>query len=301
MLAKCQEGIEQLSDEVAYSLSSKEKRPILEKLTFGAGGFTSLYNLIIDDVWLGETERALVRRAIYDLENAAVTLKHTGDTQGASVQAHEAAEKFPKAALSRTGSSKTLKSFGHDIPKLFRQLLVAEPRYSYVSLPVENLQKLTPDMELRYSFVPRSLKMAVEGFHGSLYVCGIIAQMWLFDQARGSIKSGFKECSFYLDGSNATYYCKKATAKSAVLTHFRSTRSSGSQMADLILNPSSSALYLEVTDPNQDAHLREQFLLHLRNPGNKVSPEEIGLKMVHGPEGSYTTIMLKIPIVGPTG
>jgi HEPN domain-containing protein len=300
VLANFQEGIEQLSDEVASSLSPEEKRPVLEKLTFGARGFTSLHNLIIDDLWLSETEQALVRRALYDLENAAVTLKHTGDTQAASVQAHEAAEKFLKAALSRAGSSKALKSFGHDIPRLFRELLVAEPRYSCVELPVENLQRLAPNMELRYSHVPRSLEMAVEGFHGSLYVCGILAQMWLFDQARGSTKSAFKECSFYIDGSNATYYCKKATADSAVLTHFRSSKYTGSQMADLVMASSSSALYLEVTDPNQDAQLRWQFLLHLRNPGKKVSPDEIGLNMVNGPEGSYATVMLKAPVIRPT-
>jgi hypothetical protein len=116
VLANFQEGIEQLPDEVAHSLSPEERRPILEKLTFGARGFFSLHNLIIDDGWLGDTECALVRRALYDLENAAVTLKHTGDTQAASVQAHEAAEKFLKAALSKAGSTKALKSFGHDIP-----------------------------------------------------------------------------------------------------------------------------------------------------------------------------------------
>jgi hypothetical protein len=141
--------------------------------------------------------------------------------------------------------------------------------------------------------------MAVEGFHGSLYVCGIIAQMWLFDQARVSKKTDFKECSFYVDGSNGTYYCKKVTLDSVVLTHFRSSKYTGSQMADITMDPSNSALYLEVTDHNQDAQLRGLFLLHLRNPGKKVSPEEVGLNMVHGPEGSYASIMLKAPIHGP--
>lgn len=71
-------------------------------------------------------------------------------------------------------------------------------------------------------------------------------------------------------------------------------------MADLVLAPSSSALYLAVTDPKEDAQLRGQFLLHLRNPGKKVSHEEIGLNMVHGPEGSYTTVMLNAPVLRPT-
>jgi HEPN domain-containing protein len=299
VLAHFKEGIEQLPDNVVHSLSPEDRRPILEKLTFGSRGFFSLHNLIIDDGWLGETERGLIRRALYDLENAAMTLKHTGDTQAASVQAHEAAEKFLKAALCKAGSTKALKSFGHDIPKLFRELLVVEPRYSCVSLPVENLQKLAPNMELRYANVPRSVEMAIEGFHGSLYVCGIIAQMWLFDQARGTTKSDFKECSFYLDGAKATFYCKKIGKDSAILTYFRSSKYTGSQMADISMDLSNSALYLEVTDANHDAQLRGQYLLHLKNPGRKVSPEEIGLNMTHGPEGSYATVMLRAPIARP--
>jgi hypothetical protein len=40
-------------------------------------------------------------------------------------------------------------------------------------------------------------------------------------------------------------------------------------------------------------------MAHLRNPGRKVFPEEIGLKMVHGPEGSYATAMIRRPIAKP--
>jgi hypothetical protein len=70
-------------------------------------------------------------------------------------------------------------------------------------------------------------------------------------------------------------------------------------MADITMDMSQSALYLEVIDPLQDAQLRAQFAAHLRNPGRKVSLEEIGLRMVHGPEGSYATAVLKVPIAKP--
>jgi HEPN domain-containing protein len=299
ILAPFEEGIEGLSKDLAQRLIPEEKRPIMEKLTFGSRSFYSLHNLLIDDDWLAETERNLVRRALYDLENAAVTLKHTGDTQAAIVQAHEAAEKYLKAALRKGGSTKPLKAYGHDIPKLFKDLLNTESRYSCLSLPVANLQKLSPSMELRYSNVPRSLEMAVEAYHGALYVCGMVAQMWLFDKARGTTKSRFKECSFYLDGANTTFYCKKVQGDSAVLTLFRSSKYTGSQMADITMSTSQSTLYLEVTDPLQDAQLRAQFAAHLRNPGRRVSPEEIGIQMVHGPEGSYVTALLKTPIARP--
>lgn len=299
ILASFEDGIEDLPKNIARSLSPEELRPVMEKLTFGSRNVYSLYNLLIDDDWLGVIERGLIRRALYDLENAAVTLKHTGDTQAAIVQAHEAAEKFLKAALSKAGSTKNLKSFSHDIPRIFKELSQTERRYSYLSLPLANLQKLSPNMELRYTNVPRSMEMAIEGYHGALYACGMIAQMWLFDKARGTTKSGFKECSFYLDGANSTFYCKRIQGDSATLTLFRSSKFTGSQMADITLDLSQSALYLEVTNAVQDAQLRRQLAAYLRNPGRKVSPEEIGLKMVNGPEGSHTSAVLRIPMAKP--
>lgn len=299
VLAPFEDGIEGLSRDLAQSLTPEEKRLIMEKLTFGSRSFYSLHNLLVDDDWLGTIERNLARRALYDLENAAMTLKHTGDTQSAIVQAHEAAEKYLKAALSKAGSSKSLKGLGHDIPKIFKELVQAEHRYSCLSLPVENLQKLSPNMELRYTTVPRSMDMAIEAYHGALYVCGLVAQMWLFDKARGTTKSRFKECCFYMDGANTTFYCKRVQGDSATLTLFRSSRFTGSQMADITMDISQSALYLEVVDPLQDAQLRTRFAAHLRHPGRKVSPEEIGLRMVHGPEGSYASAVLKAPIAKP--
>jgi hypothetical protein len=71
-------------------------------------------------------------------------------------------------------------------------------------------------------------------------------------------------------------------------------------MADITMVLAQGALYLEVTDALQDTQLRSQFALQLRYPGRKVSPDEIGLKMIHGPEGSYATAVLKGPIVKPS-
>lgn len=126
VLAPFEDGIEGLSKDLAQSLTPEEKRPIMEKLTFGSRSFYSLHNLLVDDDWLGTIERNLARRALYDLENAAMTLKYTGDTQSAIVQAHEATEKYLKAALSKAGSTKSLKGLGHDIPKIFKELVQAE-------------------------------------------------------------------------------------------------------------------------------------------------------------------------------
>ena len=228
-----------------------------------------------------------------------MTLRHVGDTQTAVVQAHEAAEKFVKATLLKAGSTEKLQDFGHNIPKAFRALLQREPRYSCLSSPIQNLQKLSPSMELRYGSIPRSMEMAVQAFHGALYVCGLAAQMWLFDKARGTSQSGFRECYFYLDGANSTYYCKGVLGETATLTLFQSSQFIGAQMVNMLLDTAQSALYLEVTDPHRDGELRNRYLAHLRNPGKKVSQEEMGIKIVDGPEGSYATALIRARLPRP--
>jgi HEPN domain-containing protein len=290
-----QEGIENLPDQIATSLDADEGRHVLERLAIGTRGLFILHHLIMDDVWLGELQQGLVRRAFYDLANAAATLKHTGDTQTAVVQAHEAAEKFLKAALIRTDSQADIKEFGHNIPKLFRELLKAQPRYECVSLAVKNLQKRVPNMQLRYGEVPTSLAEAVECYYGALYVCQAIGQMWVFDQERGSTKSDFKECSFYIDGADATFYCSQVLADKALMIAFRSSPYTGSQMAEIEMDLLSSAHYLEITDPVRDQQLRRQIIFQYRNRGPKATAEGARLKQVHGSEGSYATVLLSTP------
>lgn len=295
-LARFTDGIEGLPSEVAESLTGEELRPILEKLLVGSQYHGTLYDLSIDDDWLGSNAKELIHRAGLDLANAAATIRHTGDTQTAIVQAHEAAEKYIKAALLRAGTSKPLKSYGHDFEKLFAAIVCSERRYSCLELPIKNLQTLSPSMEMRYSTIPRSVAMAVQGYHGALYVCAIIAQMWLFDRERGTSKSSFKECSFYIDGARSTFYCFGIQNNTAAMRLFQSNKFTGSQMVELMVPSSQSALYLEVTDPRRDAQLRRQLAVHMANRGTKVSPEEAGVRTVHGPEGTYTTALLRTPM-----
>ena len=97
-----------------------------------------------------------------------------------------------------------------------------------------------------------------------------------------------------------TLYCKSVQNGMAVLTLFMSNPVSGSQMLDLKLDDAAtSSLYLEITDPQEDARLRQILMAHLRNPGRRVRPEEIGIRQVDGPEGSYLTAMISRKI-GPS-
>lgn len=294
VLVDFREEVEGLPEAVAGSLSVEEFRPIAERMTNANSGFRSLYNLEIDEDFLNGKERDLVKRARADLASSVVVLKHNGDTQKSIFESHEAAEKFFKAALLKSGYSGDVGKFSHGIPMLFRELARVAPRFSWLSTPMDNLQSLfAPKMGLRYRQIPVSVERAVEAFYGSLFICGTIAQIWLFDKARGTSRSTFRPCHFYVDGQMHAHYCHQVRGDSAMLTLFHSSAAIGSAMADKWMDIDQSAMYLEVTDPRQEEQLRAQLVAQYRNPGKRVTPEKIGLRNVSGVEGSFTTAMIK--------
>ena len=288
------EDIEGLPNEIAGSLSLEEFRPVAERQANANSSFRSLYNLEIEEDFLRDQERDLVRRARADLASSVVVLKQNGDTQKSVFESHEATEKFFKAALLRTGYKQNVGDFKHNIPKLFRELVKAAPRYSWLRKPQDNLQSLfVPGMGLRYKQIAVSVERAVEAFFGSLFICGTVAQMWLFDRARGTSESTFRVCRFYIDGQGYAHYCQRVEGNFATLTLFHSSEAVGSAMVDKRMDLQQSAMYLEVVDPALDAELGKQLEAHYRNRGKRVTAEEVGLKLESGVEGSYATAVIK--------
>jgi HEPN domain-containing protein len=252
----------------------------------------------VGDGFLDAVERGLVRRALFDLDTAATTLRHVGDTQNTIFQVHQAAEKFLKVALKRAGSTTDLKRLGHKLPAVFAELKSRSGRYSWLESSVDALQALVaPNMQIRYAVVPRRLEDAVQAFHAALRVCGALARMWLFDARRGSDDSRFSPGRFYRDGSEATFFCKKVLHNaggpdSAVLTRFGVYPVIGRLMLDICVPSAVSALYLEVTGEQELAVVQREFDSYVRNPpAHRATPEEVGIKIDSGPEGSYTTAL----------
>jgi len=285
---------EGLSEHIAKSLTRKEVERLGRKVLGGTMAFRKLYNLSIDDDFLDDVEREMVWRASCDLENAANCLKMSGDTQTAIFETHAAAEKFLKVALKRSGNRRGPRSFAHNIPNAFAELIKIEPRYAWLQRSIDSLQAFAPNMEIRYRIVPRTVENAVSAFLAALNVCGTLAQIWMFDAARGSKHSNFAPGRFYVDGEERTYYCKEIQNTSgeplAVLNLFQHEPSLGwGILMDVRLGLDQSALYLEVMDSNKIVTLRQRYETQLRNPGRKVEPEELGIEIASGPEGSYTT------------
>jgi HEPN domain-containing protein len=292
--------IDGLPTEVGASLSREEFEAIARKAAGATVSFQKLYNLTVEDGFLDAVERGLVWRALFDIEAAATTLRHVGDTQNAIFQFHQAAEKFLKVALRRAGSTTDLKRLGHNLPAVFAELKSLGGRYSWLESSVDALQALAPNMEIRYSVVPRRLENAIEAFHAALSICGALAQMWLFDTKRGSDNSRFSPGCFYVDGTQGTYFCKSThqnagVAPSAVLTRFGVNPVLGRMMFDISVDFSVSALYLEVKNEEERAALQREFDSFIRQPpGHRATPEEVGIKIDSGPEGSYTTALLRL-------
>lgn len=296
-MLKLTDFIEGLSQEVADSLTPEEMASSLETAMLCTSAVHKIYNLSVDDTHFSSEERELLRRALFDLENASTSLKLTEDAQGAVFNAHAAAEKFLKIGIKRAGISGDLVS--HKLPKVFERLVGLRKTYSWLQSSVDALQNLAPDMNIRYQLVPRSLADAVSAIYISLNICSMLAQVWLFDLARGSEKSAFVPGPFYVDGRRATFYCDRfhtATKGSPEVVLMSFGGLTGSFIAELVLEQAASSLYLEVADAAQSAELRTQFDELRQRCQTPINPKDIGMAVHSRPEGSYAGGTMRVRI-----
>jgi HEPN domain-containing protein len=295
-VVKLTDQMEDLPQEIAESLTAEEFADLAPKAAAASESIHKLYNLHVDDHILESTDRELIWRALFDLEHAATSLKRSGDTQNAIFHSHAAAEKFLKVALRRAGSRQELKELRHDLPKIFRKLTEAQKRFDWLEVSIRALQSSAPSMEIRYSNVGRTLQDAITAYYAALNICGAFAGIWLFDVARGSIESKFVPGSFYIDGARRTFRCEGLVDPDKACLRLFSSTPLQSPMADLVVNTLYSCLYLEVTRTCDIQGLQAKYEFHVKNRGNPVTPEQIGLKIAAGPEGSYVTAVRNIKI-----
>jgi hypothetical protein len=283
--------IDGLPRQVAESMTKEEFSVWGEKAMLAASSVYKIYNLSVDDLHFSTPERELLRRALFDLENASTSLKMNEDTQGAIFNAHAAAEKFPKIGLRRAGITAQRRSHKLD-NEIFKELAGLRPTYAWLKPSIDALSALAPNMDIRYQVVPRTTEDALFAIYISLNICSMLAQTWLFDFERGTEKSQFSPGRFYLDGRRATFYCDRVctttTGKSgAVLMAFADTSLMGPLIAELVIEQEQSSLYLEVTDPREADRLKSQFETLRQRCQNPIDPKVIGIGIHSGPEGSY--------------
>jgi HEPN domain-containing protein len=285
--------IENLPKHIRETLTEDEFREVGNMAIGAMTHFGYLYDLTVQDTFLTDTEKALVWRGLADFELAAQSIKQNEDTQNAIFHTHQAAEKFLKAALLRSGFKGDLKKLSHDLPKIFKELIAIKSRYTWLKISIDALQQFAPNMEIRYGVVPRTMENAVSSFYSALNVCAVLAQVWLYDLARGTDKATFTPGKFYTDGSANTFRCEALLMTNekrpgAILRLF-GNRMSPVVMMDIVRDMDQSSLHLEVSDPQKVAQLEEVYRFDLQRRGKKVKPEELGIKITSGPEGSGVT------------
>ena len=148
-------------------------------------------------------------------------LKHNGDTQTATFQAKEAAEKFLKVAPLKSTSRRKPEKFKHRLQPLFTELIRVAPRYKWLDKAVLSIQQNAPDMDLRYKTVPRTTVSAISTFRSALYVCGVLAQMWNFDHERGSEGASFQPAKYYKNGAGLCFWCSRCQGPSSHVSGIR--------------------------------------------------------------------------------
>lgn len=301
---KLTDQIEGLPQVIVDTFTSEEFETCARTVAALSLALYKLYNLSVDDTFLDDIERGLVSRALFDLENAANTLRLSGDTQTAIFHSHAAAEKFLKVALKQSGSATDHRSLGHQLTKIFAHLVSVQGRYAWLKSSVDSLQEFAPNMEIRYGVMPRTIQNAVSAFNASLNICGMLAQMWIFDRERGTVQPTFSPGHFYIDGSGATYYCDrlsqtKTGQPGAILFRFGHFPIIGALMAEISLDLVASALYLEIKEECRIEALRKEFESAMRNRGREFKPASLGIKIASGPEGSCTTASMRIEIKKP--
>jgi HEPN domain-containing protein len=285
------EGIEGLPKELAKDLSLDEFKEIAEKQATAHLSFNSIYTLRNDDHNLPPIQRDLIRRAQFDLDNAPFSLKHNEDTQTATIQAKEAAEKFLKVALLKSGSKRKPEEFKHNLTTLFKELTQVAPRYKWLDEAVASIQQNAPDMQLRYRTVPRTIASAISTFRSALYICGVLAQMWNFDLLRGSENSGFRPTAYYLNGVGIWFWCQDVKDDEATLLAFEEGEIKEVGLKRMKMSTLQSSMYIEV----KDSQLEQTMTTRLLGLVSRIRPEKRDetqkIKRVKGKEGSYVVAL----------
>jgi HEPN domain-containing protein len=292
-LQKLTDRFEGLPVDIAESFTFEEFNELGRKITAATDAVSRLYEIHLQDGVLDEYDRQIIRRALFDFEQTAIALQRLGDTQGAIFHAHAAAEKFMKVGLRRATGFRDTKRLGHDLRRVFRRLCHAQKRFAWLQSSVDALQCAAPDMEIRYSKVPRSIPDAVAAHNASLNICGTLAGTWLLDHQRGPTAPRFKPGEFYIDSARRTFLCKAVQNHKAVLIYF-GLLLRRSVMAEITMDVEQCGMYMELSEPTKVAEVRARFEFQWRNRGKEITPEEAGAEITRGPEGSYATAILKI-------
>lgn len=204
VMLKIADYIENLPRYLADTLSSQEWVDVGSSVLAASEDFGALYNLETRPSLLSAEQRAFVRRAWYDLRNSATVIKE--DTQGSIFHAHQAAEKFVKAALLRVGvGANVVRKLQHKLEEASLRLSESHVKFATMLPWAKALDLLLGSMDIRYSQVVRSQANGVSAFSAARSICGFLARQWQLDAERGAPDIQFELGKYYRDYSGRKF------------------------------------------------------------------------------------------------
>ena len=218
------DGLQELIGILAESsgpVSEQEFEYLAMNALESSHDFGVLHNLEMRPSLLGREQRALMRRAWFDLRDAVAVLESSSDVQGSIVHSHEAAEKFLKiAALHEGHQPRELgkRALRHDLPEIVKVLRKDHRKYLSVKKQANTLCELLDTMNARYSEMRRTASDAANAFRLARHCCAFVAAQVLLDDERKAKEAVFKPGHFYRNTHGEEFrFCGTARNSTGVL------------------------------------------------------------------------------------
>jgi HEPN domain-containing protein len=288
VVADYRECIEGLPSAVSTTLDLDDFKNIASYTARAQMYLNALYTLQADDCFLSKMQLELIQRARFNLRIAPLMLKEYEDTQGSIFNAHEAAEKFLKAALVGIDKTKNPIDYRHKLDKLHDELVMLDPRFRSLGEASDALKYiLGAGMKIRYETLSRSIEEGVSTFYAALGICSAVANILRFDDERGSNRSAFRAGEYYVNSQNICFWCLEASAGNARLIAFDKGGLRGLSPKDISLKQTESGYYLRVSDKLRVADMGQTLARQIATSHPLGVKEADEVSSVRGKEGAY--------------
>ena len=290
-------------------ISPEENRLLGVAQLESSSDFAALYNIEMRPSLFTKEQRALSRRAWFNLKNAVMLLESSYDIQGSIVDAHEAAEKFLKIALIHEGQSYSSLGKGelrHDLNSLIKVLSKKHSKYKFIKTAARDLQQFFNSMTIqRYESIARTLRDAIEAFRLARHCCAFIAEQLELDNERGAPDVIFRVGKYYQDNAGRQYrFCgfEKTAKGDLACKMFLLEASDEGTTIDFFANQKApcSFHYKEIKDQSDISRLESRYsLLRQRANSEKFTPKPDGILIEQIHESFHGIFSMRIPIGKP--
>jgi HEPN domain-containing protein len=176
--------IENITPELANSLSSQELEHVKKEFETGYNAYNSIASLDNPGSFFKKEAKELIDRGLSDIHGCVTILKETKDSQLPIFIAQQAVEKFLKAFLVQSGikNIKEVKTYSHRILDAFEECVKADTKLQTIRNQIERLN--LKDMSIRYVKTGHTEDDAIDAIDSMLQACSFITDTWFSRPSR---------------------------------------------------------------------------------------------------------------------